>query len=348
MRVVLPREPDAAVHLHVQVGAQVGRGAGEGRGDRRGVRALVATGRRRAAASQTAAVASSVATAMLAQWCLTAWYIAIGRPNCSRTLAYSAAASVHSRAMPTASAERRSLARSTSTGRAPARTVAVAPSSVTRPDRRVGSRFAGTSIFTPPPATSTITTSSPAGTTITSARPAPRTVPASPDAAPSRTSTAPPRPIPALRVPSARPGRSAPFVSSSPAASSTRAGDDRRHERARGERATELLDHDDELLHPRARTAVRLAHVEAEPAEAGDVLPEVGARLVRGFEQRARGAAGVALAEEVGRGVGERPMVVSDRNRHTAGDRTGVSETVRRPPIGGASSGKQCPWVRST
>ncbi len=127
-----------------------------------------------------------------------------------------------------------------------------------------------------------------------------------------------------------------------------RAGDDRRHERARGERAAELLDHDDELLHPRSRTAVRLAHVEAEPAEAGDVVPEVGARLVRGFEERARGAAGVALAEEVGRGVGEGPMVVSDGNRHTAGDRTGVPETVRRPPIGGASSGKQCPWVRST
>ena len=45
---------------------------------------------------------------MLAQWCLTAWYMAIGRPNCSRSLAYSAACSVHSRATPTASAERSS------------------------------------------------------------------------------------------------------------------------------------------------------------------------------------------------------------------------------------------------
>ena len=39
------------------------------------------------AASHTALVASSVATHMLAQWCLTAWYIAIGRPNWIRSLA---------------------------------------------------------------------------------------------------------------------------------------------------------------------------------------------------------------------------------------------------------------------
>ena len=63
------------------------------------------------AASQTAAVASSVDTAMLAQWCLTAWNMAIGRPNCWRALAYSAAWSVHSRATPTASAARISAGR---------------------------------------------------------------------------------------------------------------------------------------------------------------------------------------------------------------------------------------------
>ena len=39
------------------------------------------------AASHTAAVASSVATSMLAQWCLTAWNVAIGRPNWWRSLA---------------------------------------------------------------------------------------------------------------------------------------------------------------------------------------------------------------------------------------------------------------------
>ena len=39
------------------------------------------------AASQTAAVASSAATSMLAQWCFTAWKVPIVRPNCTRSLA---------------------------------------------------------------------------------------------------------------------------------------------------------------------------------------------------------------------------------------------------------------------
>ena len=48
-----------------------------------------------------------------------------------------------------------------------------APSSVTRALRRVGSRLAGTSTVTPPAATSTTTASSPAGRTSTWARPPP-------------------------------------------------------------------------------------------------------------------------------------------------------------------------------
>ena len=44
-------------------------------------------GRRRRAASQTAAVASSAATSMSAQWCLTAWKVPIVRPNCTRSFA---------------------------------------------------------------------------------------------------------------------------------------------------------------------------------------------------------------------------------------------------------------------
>ncbi len=39
------------------------------------------------AASHTAAVASSAATSMSAQWCLTAWKVPIVRPNCTRSLA---------------------------------------------------------------------------------------------------------------------------------------------------------------------------------------------------------------------------------------------------------------------
>ena len=41
---------------------------------------------------------------MLAQWCLTAWNIAIGRPNCRRSFAYALAVSTHSWAPPAASA----------------------------------------------------------------------------------------------------------------------------------------------------------------------------------------------------------------------------------------------------
>ena len=92
MGVVLPGEADAAVHLDVELGAEVG--GRDGQRGRRG-RARPRTGGRRPrparAASHTEAVASSVATIMLAQWCLTAWNVAMGRPNCSRTLAYSLA-----------------------------------------------------------------------------------------------------------------------------------------------------------------------------------------------------------------------------------------------------------------
>ena len=56
------------------------------------------------AASHTSAVAVSAATVMLAQWCLMAWNVAMVRPNCSRTLAYSTAVSTQSVAPPTASA----------------------------------------------------------------------------------------------------------------------------------------------------------------------------------------------------------------------------------------------------
>ena len=90
-------------------------------------------------------MASSAATSMFAQWCLTAWKVAIGRPNCSRTLAYSAACSVVSAAMPAASAASTARAMSVSSPRAPGSTVAGAASSLTRAARRLWSRLAGTS-----------------------------------------------------------------------------------------------------------------------------------------------------------------------------------------------------------
>ena len=57
------------------------------------------------AASQTAAVARSVSAIMPAHLCLMAWNCPIGRPNCSRILAYSVAVSVAHRATPTHSAD---------------------------------------------------------------------------------------------------------------------------------------------------------------------------------------------------------------------------------------------------
>src|SRR5207245_945797 len=80
------------------------------------------------APSQTAPLPSSASTSMLAQWCFTAWYVPIGRPNWMRTLAYPAASSQHSRATPVASAARIVRARSTRTCLAPGTTSAGAPS----------------------------------------------------------------------------------------------------------------------------------------------------------------------------------------------------------------------------
>ena len=82
---------------------------------------------------------------MFAQWCLTAWKVAIGRPNCWRTFAYSAACSVVSLAMPAASAASTARATPVSSPRAPGSTVAGAASSLTLAARRLWSRLAGTS-----------------------------------------------------------------------------------------------------------------------------------------------------------------------------------------------------------
>jgi hypothetical protein len=74
---------------------------------------------------------------MLAQWCLTAWKVAIGRPNWTRTLAYSAACCVVSLAIPIASAANTARAVSVSSLRAPGSSTAGAASSRTRAARRL-------------------------------------------------------------------------------------------------------------------------------------------------------------------------------------------------------------------
>ena len=66
---------------------------------------------------------------MLAQWCLMAWNVAMVRPNCSRTLAYSTAVSTQSVAPPTASAA--------NSARAQASASAAAPTRMSAPDHTV-------------------------------------------------------------------------------------------------------------------------------------------------------------------------------------------------------------------
>ena len=89
-------------------------------------------------------------------------------------------------------------------------------SSRTRPERRVGSRFSGTSTDTPARSRSTTSTSSPAAISRRSASPAPSTTPASPSATPSLIRTSLSRPIPAVTVPSISPGSNRDFCSAEP------------------------------------------------------------------------------------------------------------------------------------
>src|SRR5438067_4702828 len=136
------------------------------------------------------------------------------RPNCSRTLAYSAAISVAPRATPTASADSSSRARSRRAGRAPASTVAAAPDSVTRAERRLGSRLGGTLTSAPPAARSMTTTSSPAGASSTSATAPPSATSTVPLTLPSLRSSVLWSATAAVREPSARPGRNVFFAAS--------------------------------------------------------------------------------------------------------------------------------------
>ena len=94
------------------------------------------------------------------------------------------------------------------------------------------------------------------------------------------------------------------------------AGDHRGHERPGSHRPAELLDHDDELLQPVAGAAVLLGQVQTQPAELHQVAPERGQLLGLGFEQRAGGAAGLSLGQEVRRGLGQGAVVIGDGDRH--------------------------------
>ena len=110
--VVLPGEADAAVHLDAVLGAVLRGGGRQRRGDRGGELESACPPWRFSrcssmarAASHTAAVARSVSAIISAHLCLMAWNWPIGRPNCSRILAYADAVSVAHRATPMHSAD---------------------------------------------------------------------------------------------------------------------------------------------------------------------------------------------------------------------------------------------------
>ena len=99
---MLPGEADAAEDLDALLGAVRGRLERRRRrrcarsgGDRAAVVGVApsASSLQAAAASQATAAHCSTATSMSASACLTAWNWPIGRPNCTRTLAYSDAVS---------------------------------------------------------------------------------------------------------------------------------------------------------------------------------------------------------------------------------------------------------------
>ena len=177
------------------------------------------------AASQAAARAPSAATSMSAQRCFTAWNCPMGRPNCSRTLAWDAAVSTHQPAPPAHSAAMRTAASpatcSVAAGVSRSSGPTSAPRARTSASPRVPSRASSAS--TSRSATRTTHHTSPsaleAGTTATSASVPPRTgrtEPSSrrvtPPSSPASTGSALMDPAPKASVPkiepAASPGRS--------------------------------------------------------------------------------------------------------------------------------------------
>ena len=240
---------------------------------------------------------------MLAQWCLTAWNVAIGRPNCSRTLAYSAAmlGALARRRRPPRPPGRPGPGRSAA-GAAPGSTVAGAPSSVTLAARRVGSRLAGTSTWYAAGRTARSTSDVVAGPAPAARRPGRRRAPRRP----SRMA------LPSARVDVAAERDGADHAAVGQAGQQLLRRGHRAPAAARtalaitvgtnGPGATapaQLLDHDQRLRQPEARAAELLGDVQAEPAEAGQLGPEAGQSLGLGREQGAGGRAGLVLGQEV-------------------------------------------------
>ena len=271
----------------------------------------VAAGR---AASHATARACSSASSMSAHLCLTPWNCPIGRPNCSRTFAYSAAVSTHQAAPPAHSAAMSVTARSTTavpcgSGR---NAMDVAVDASTSATRLVASTLVrGVTLQS-----SALTTFQPpsAGTMISSA-----------SAAPSTGAAAPANATAAVVDPSASDGSSAAADVVVAELVDRRRCDHGRKERAWRTTATELFQHDRELAEPVTRAA-QVLRERAGPSQpsVGELLPERRHRLVLGVEQGPRHCGRAMVRDPSARGVVQCDVVGGDPERH-------VRSAVPRP-----------------
>ena len=94
------------------------------------------------------------------------------------------------------------------------------------------------------------------------------------------------------------------------------AGDHGGHERAGGQTGAELLDDDHELGHAEPGTAVLLGHMQTEPAQLDEIVPAARHGLGVGLEQGAGRTLGVMTLEEVPGHVGECAVVLGDGDGH--------------------------------
>ena len=95
-----------------------------------------------------------------------------------------------------------------------------------------------------------------------------------------------------------------------------RAGDQRRHEGARRQAAAELLHHHDRLLEAVAGAAVLLGDVQTEPSEACGFVPERRVRLVGRLQQRPGSDLRLPLREQVRHGPRESLVFLGDGDGH--------------------------------
>ena len=233
---------------------------------------------------------------MFAQWCFTAWNVAIGRPNCSPDLG------VLGRLLGALAGDAGRLGGEQQPGQVgehlagrraapwPARRVRVS-----RAARRAGSRLAGTSALTPPPAVSTTSTSSPAPTSSTSARCPLEHHPGRAVRGAVATVTSPPSATAPIAEPLARPGSRRACDVRRGDRGEHRAGDHRTARTARAPRPgrTPRPPRPARAGRSRIRRAPRAGAARASPARASSAQKS-GSSLGLRIEQRPGGGAGAA------------------------------------------------------